>query len=82
MAYTVVIHVIGEEPIVAEMEKLPDPADNCIICTGVRRRDGKPVEYVGADVDTVIFPWHRISVIEVLPTAEEAEEVVEFFRED
>ncbi|HDN80081.1 MAG: hypothetical protein DRI61_05200 [Chloroflexi bacterium] len=81
MAYTVVIHVIGEEPIMAEMDKLPDPADNCVICTGVRRRDGKPVEYVMANVDTVIFPWHRISVIEVLPSEVEKEEVVEFFRE-
>lgn len=79
MAYTVVIHLVGEEPIVAEMEKLPDPSDNCVICSGVRRRDGKPVEYVEANVDIVIFPWHRISVIEVLPSVEE--EVVEFFRE-
>jgi hypothetical protein len=79
MAYTVVIHLVGEEPIMAEMEKLPEPSDNCIICTGVRRKDGKPVEYVEANVDIVIFPWHRISAIEVLPSAEE--EVVEFFRE-
>ncbi len=79
MAYTVVIHLVGEEPIMAEMDKLPEPSDNCIICTGVRRKDGKPVEYVEANADIVIFPWHRISAIEVLPSVEE--EVVEFFRE-
>ncbi len=79
MAYTVVIHLVGEEPVIAEMERLPNPTDNCVICTGVRRKDGKPVEYVDANADVIIFPWHRISIIEVFPSV--AEEVVEFFRE-
>jgi hypothetical protein len=77
---TVFVHLTNDEPIVAEMEKMPEPTDTCLVCMNPRKRDGKEVHYVLSEVTTVIFPWHRISFLEVMPTQED-EEVVSFVRE-
>jgi hypothetical protein len=80
MAYEVIIHVMNEDPILAEMESLPDPTDQSIVLLNPRRRDGRPLHYVSEGATAFIFPWTRITFIEVMET-EEAKEVVEFFRE-
>ena len=80
MAYTVLVHLSNEDPIVAEMEQLPDPQDQIIIVSNPRMRDGKEIHYVMPEVQTLIFPWNRVTFIEVMPTEEE-EEVVSFIRE-
>jgi len=41
-----VIHLHNEDPVLADMEKLPDPTHTSIIITNPRRRDGKPLGYV------------------------------------
>lgn len=80
MAHTVLVHLSNEDPIVAEMEKLPDPQDQIIIVSNPRMRDGKEIHYVMPEVQTLIFPWNRVTFIEVMPTEEE-EEIVSFIRE-
>ena len=55
MAHTVLIHLINEDPILAEVEKLPDPTDNLLICTNPRRRDGKPLHYITNEATSFIF---------------------------
>lgn len=80
MAYTVLIHLVNADPILAEVERLPDPQDQVLICTNVRLRDGKEVHYLDPEAVQVIIPWHRISFVEVLITREEAE-IISFVRE-
>ncbi len=80
MAYTVLIHIANEEPIVAEIEKLPEPTDTIIIAQNPRLRDGKDLRYLAANVTTVIWPVSRVGFIELLPSDEE-EKVVGFVRE-
>lgn len=77
--FTVLIHIANEDPILAEMESIPDPSDQFVVINNPRRRDGKDLHYIMAEVQTVIFPWHRISFIELFPTEEE--EIVSFIRE-
>ncbi len=79
MSQTVLIHMSNEDPIVAEMEYMPERTDQVIIVNNPRRRDGKDLHYVMAEVQTLIIPWHRISFIELFPT--EQEEIVSFIRE-
>ena len=82
MAKLVVIHIPSEDPILAEMDELPNPGDNFIIFSNPRRRDGRAVNYVTAGARTFIFPWNRISFVEVMVSEEERREVLEFFREE
>jgi hypothetical protein len=80
MAHTLLIHFVSEEPFVAEVDELPKPTDQILICFSPRRRDGKEVETFLPEVGTVMIPWHRVTFIEVIPGAA-AEEVVTFIRE-
>jgi hypothetical protein len=80
MSMEVVIHLLNEDPILAELEEMPDPTHQSIVITNPRRRDGRPLHYVTDGATSFIFPWNRITFIEIMET-EEAKEVVEFFRE-
>lgn len=80
MSYTVLVHLHNEDPIVAEIDELPDPQDQIVVINNPRLRDGKDLHYIQPEVQTVIFPWTRISFIEVMPTEEE-EEIIGFIRE-
>lgn len=80
MPYSVVLHVQGEEPIVCEIEKLPESSDLLLTVTNPRRADGKDLHYLSENVTTVIYPVARINFIEILPTKEE-EQIIGFVRE-
>lgn len=80
MSYTVLVHLLNEEPIVAEIERLPEPSDQVLIVTNVRRRDGQEVPYLLPEASTVIFPWARIQCVEVMPSPVD-EQVISFIRE-
>ena len=77
---TVIVHVMGEDPFVAEIEELPKPTDQAVTFTNPRRRDNKPLQHVDSETLSVIFPWHRISFIEVMPSEETRGDVDLFFR--
>jgi hypothetical protein len=80
MPYTVIIHPTGEEPIIGEVEELPQPTDLSITINSPRRIDGKELHYLTESVLTVIWPISRLNFIEVLPTKAE-EEIIGFVRE-
>ena len=80
MAFSVLIHIANEDPIMAEMEKLPQGGDTVILALNPRMKDGKDVRYLAANVTQVVYPISRITFIEVMP-GEEEEKVVGFVRE-
>ena len=80
MAYTVLIHILNEEAVVGEIERLPEPSDQVLIVHNIRYRDGRDVSYVLPETDVVIYPWQRIHCVEILPSGTE-EEVISFIRE-
>ena len=77
----VIVHLSNEDPFVADIEDLPSRDVTNIAFFNPRTRDGKPLRYVTHGMSSMIFPWHRISFIEVMASEEERREVVEFFRE-
>ncbi len=80
MPISLLLHVAGEEPIVVDVEELPDPKDQFICGANPRYRDGKEVRNILPEVNQVIFPWWRINFVEILPGKEE-EEIYGFYRE-
>jgi hypothetical protein len=71
MPVTLLVHLVGEDPIIGEAEELPTATDTTITVNNPRRRDGKDLPYVQSNVVTVVWPMHRVNFIEVMPTAEE-----------
>jgi hypothetical protein len=77
---TLQIHLMNEEPIVAEVEALPAPDDNLIVAMNPRQRDGKDLRFLAPNVTTVLLPVSRVIYIQVLPSTEE-ERIVGFVRD-
>ena len=80
MSQTVIVHLVNEDPVVGEVETLPDSQDQSLILSNVRRRDGRDVDYILPETSHVLYPWIRIHCVEILPTEAE-EEVLTFIRE-
>ncbi len=81
MALTVIIHLTNMDPILAEMDALPDPEASYIVCSNPRARDGKHLSFIDPDCTRFMFPWHRISFIETFPGDDDQTRVEAFFRE-
>ena len=78
--HTVIIHIANEEPILGEIEQLPDPTDNLLTVKNPRRRDGKDLPNLAHNVNVVIWPMVRVGFIEIMPSDDE-EEIIGFVRE-
>jgi len=82
MAYSLVVHLMNEDPILAETERLPEPGDVSLALSSPRRRDGARPHYLTQGVTEIVLPMHRVSFIEVIPEEKEKEgEEVVFYRE-
>ncbi len=80
MSISVIVHIANEEPIVCEIESLPDVQDQLMLLSNPRMRDGKELKYLDEDVSRIVVPWHRINFVQILPSAE-AEDVIGFVRD-
>lgn len=77
---TLLIHIQNEDPVVGDVESLPTAIDTLLLVKNPRRKDGKDLFFLDANVTTVIWPINRINFIEVLPGVEE-EDIITFVRE-
>jgi hypothetical protein len=80
MRLSAIIHLLEEDPILGELEAMPDPSAQFVAVFAPRRRDGRPVPFLDGNVEKVLFAWHRISHIQLLPEAER-EKAISFVRE-
>lgn len=80
MAYSVIIHISGEDPILGEVDELPAGNDTSVLVRNPRRRDGKDVPYLATNVVSAIWPIQQIAFIEVLPSESE-DKIIGFVRE-
>jgi hypothetical protein len=77
---TVIVHLLGEESVMGEIEKVPNPEDNLITVRNPRRKDGRDLDNIEPDCDVVIWPIARINLIELVG-AGEGEKIITFVRE-
>jgi hypothetical protein len=80
MSTTVIVHTRNAEPMLAEIDDVPELKDTLVKLNNPRQRDGKDLIYLEHNVVTVYWPWSEISFMEIMP-GETAEEVVSFIRE-
>jgi hypothetical protein len=74
---TIYVHLEGLENTLVDVEELPSNADTILVGRHPRRRDGKDVDYMQPNVNTLIVPISRIMFIEVM--SDELEEEFETF---
>ena len=80
MAYSIILHIAGESSILGEIEELPKSTDTIITVSNPRMRDGKDIHYLEHNVVKVIWPIHKLTLIEILESEEE-ESLIGFVRE-
>jgi hypothetical protein len=80
MAYSIILHIAGELPIIGEVDELPKPSDTLVVVSNPRLRDGKDIHYLEHNVVKVIWPIEKLTLIEVLESEEE-ENLIGFVRE-
>lgn len=80
MTYTVILHILNADPVVGEIDELPNPSDTLIVLNNPHMRDGKDVPYLAENALTVLWPVEKLNFIEVLEGKEE-EEIIGFVRE-
>ncbi|MEI7845659.1 MAG: hypothetical protein WCK35_07635 [Chloroflexota bacterium] len=77
---TILVHISNEDPVLGEVENLPEANDQIIKIKNPRRRDGKDLHYLQANVTEVIWPLNRVTFIEIIPGDQE-DQIHGFFRE-
>ncbi|KXK15701.1 MAG: hypothetical protein UZ14_CFX002000287 [Chloroflexi bacterium OLB14] len=80
MAYSVILHIPGEQSVAGEVEELPKPTDNIIVVLNPRSKDGKDLHYIDNTAVKVIWPLAKVSFIEVLGDSQD-EKIIGFVRE-
>jgi len=80
MPISVILHISNEEPIVGELEEMPQVTDTILILNNPRKKDGKDISYLETDITTVMWPWSKVNFLEIMPTAVE-DEIIGFVRE-
>ena len=64
-----VLHLKSEQPLLVDLEALPVPSDNIIICSNLRMMNGNRPVFVDEIASTFVFPMEFVRFIEVPPKA-------------
>lgn len=80
MAIDIILHVLNQDPIMAEIDEMPQPADQLIKVSNPRYRDGRDLHFLDHGVTTVLWPVSQLTFIEILP-GDDSEQIIGFVRE-
>jgi hypothetical protein len=64
--HRVIAHVLNDDPFVADLAIPPDPQHQSVLLRNPRQLDGERLTTTASRVTTVLYPWHRITYIELL----------------
>jgi hypothetical protein len=63
----VVIHLLSEQPVVADLFDAPAPGDMNLVCTNLRTLDGRRPVFVDQSASTFVFPYRHVRFLEIRP---------------
>jgi len=66
MPIPAVIHIVGEDAFVADLEEMPNPTHTYIAMTNMRKKDGKLLPYITDGATSFLYAWSRITFIEIM----------------
>jgi hypothetical protein len=70
MIRNAVVHMMGDQPFLADLEALPSPSDATLVCTNVRLPGGKKPTYIDHSESWFVIPLQHIRFVEIPQTAE------------
>jgi hypothetical protein len=65
MIRNVVVHMVGEQPLLADIEALPTPQDACLVCTNLRTSAGTRPAFIDARENWFLIPLSQIRFVEI-----------------
>lgn len=69
MIRNVILHINGEQPLLADLFEPPAPGDVGLRCTNLRQMNGKRPVFVGDMASIFFFPYLHIRFVEIPPGA-------------
>jgi hypothetical protein len=57
--------MIGEQPLLVDLETMPSPADVALVCTNMRNTSGKRPSFIDAIDSTFVIPYAQIRFLEI-----------------
>jgi hypothetical protein len=70
-----VVHLLNDQPVVADIVEEPKPGDISLICTNVTTVDGRQPVFIDRSESTFVFPYAGIRFVEIPSGAGPAREV-------
>ena len=69
MLRNAVLHISNEQPLLCDLFELPGPTDVALRLTNLRSLDGRRPVFVDDSKAVFLFPYHRVSFVEIPPQA-------------
>ena len=93
MAISAVIHVVGEDAFMADLDDVPNPTHSFVLCRNMRKKDGKELAFLTDGATAYLYAWTRITFIELMgeipgtvsapkPQTTQGTTVLGFFRDE
>lgn len=67
-----VIHLLSEQPVLADLFEAPSPGDVNLVCTNLRTLSGERPVFIDHKASTFVFPYRHIRFIEIRPARADA----------
>ena len=74
MIRNAVLHVMNEQPLIADLYGLPSASDVGLLCTNLRTADGRKPVFIDHPKSTFFFPYLHIRFLEIPPGAVAADD--------
>jgi len=65
MIKNTVIHLAGEQPLLADLYRMPDPGDVALVCTNLRQKNGERPIFADEVGSTFVFPLVFVRFVEI-----------------
>jgi hypothetical protein len=60
-----VVHLANEQPLLADLYRMPDPRDVVLVCTNVRMKNGERPIFADDSAATFVFPLIFVRFVEI-----------------
>jgi hypothetical protein len=69
MIKNAVIHLLNEQPVLADLYDMPKALDQGLLCTNLRTMDGKRPVFIDESAGVFFFPYLHVRFLEIPPAS-------------